>query len=113
LFFDNQHYFSFVEKCHAAGINIPIVPGIMPITSYKQIKKMTSICGAKIPPKLLARLDINQQDPEAIREIGFEQAVLQCQELKAQHVPGLHFFVMNQSGPIKRILKEIKFSHPQ
>ncbi len=109
LFFDNRFYFSLLERARKAGISVPIVPGLMPITSLKQIKKMTSICGATIPPKLLDRLESAGEDNAAVQKIGVEQTVSQCRELLKAKVPGLHFFVLNQSGPISRILKELKF----
>ncbi len=107
LFFDNGVYFDFVRKCRDAGICVPIIPGIMPITNYKLLRKMTSICGASIPKELLTQLEKNQDDNEAIKKIGIEHAVRQCQELQDAKVPGLHFFVMNQAGPISEILKQL------
>ena len=104
LFFDNRHYFSFVERCRKAGINVPILAGIMPIVSHKQINKMTEICGATIPPELSTRLEKNPADVE---KIGVEYAISQCRSLLKSGVPGLHFFVMNQSGPISQILKQL------
>ena len=108
LFFDNRYFFDFMERCMKAGIRLPVIPGIMPITSIKQVEKMVEICGATIPSKLLKKLEKFSDDKEAIKEIGMEQAVTQCQELLKAKVPGLHFFVMNQSGPISKILKELK-----
>lgn len=110
LFFDNNHYFNFVERCRKAGITTPIIAGIMPITSYKLIKKMTRVCGATIPPRLLSELEKNRSNLEAVKKIGIEQAVKQCQELLRQDIPGLHFFVLNQSGPISQILSQLKIS---
>lgn len=101
LFFDNRHYFGFVERCRKAGINVPIIPGIMPIISLKQVKKMTKVCGATIPADLLAKLEKNEK-------IGIEYAITQCRELLERGVPGIHFFVMNQSGPISQILDQLK-----
>lgn len=107
LFFDNQLYFDFVASCRAAGITVPIIPGLMPITSYHQIKKMTTMCGATIPKNLLESLEARQDDPKAIAELGAEQTVCQARQLLAADVPGLHFFVMNQAEPIASILKEL------
>jgi methylenetetrahydrofolate reductase (NADPH) len=107
LFFDNRHYFSFVDRCKKAGISVPILAGIMPIVSLKQIKKMTEICGATIPPELQIKLDKNKNDKTAIEKIGVEYAISQCQSLLKSGVPGLHFFVMNQAGPISEILKQL------
>lgn len=108
LFFDNLHYFNFVERCRKIGIKIPIIPGIMPVTGLKQIRKFTEVCGATIPAALLGRLEKFKDDPEATLGIGVEQALAQCRELRAARVPGFHFFVLNQAEPISRILKELK-----
>jgi len=107
LFFDNQFYFDFVERCRKAGIRVPIIPGIMPITSLKQIKKMTKVCGATIPSNLLERLEKHANDKKAIQQIGVEQAVSQCQELLKAKVPGIHYFVMNQAEPISQVLSQL------
>jgi len=106
LFFDNRYYFDFVKNCRKAGIVAPIIPGIMPIVSLKQIKKMTKVCGASIPLELFDRLEAPQADVEAL---GVEYAIAQCRELLNAGVPGIHFFVMNQSGPISAILKNLPF----
>ena len=107
LFFDNHYFFDFIERCDKAKIIAPIIPGIMPITSFRQIKKMTEICGATIPPKLLKKLEKFEEDAKAIQQLGVEQALAQCRELRAAEVPGLHFFVLNQTEPISQILKEL------
>jgi methylenetetrahydrofolate reductase (NADPH) len=107
LFFDNAYYFYFIKRCEKAGISVPIIAGIMPITNYKLLQKMTKICGAAVPRELLTKLEKHKDDPNSVREIGIEQAVKQCSELKEAGVPGLHFFVMNQSGPITEILKQL------
>lgn len=101
LFFDNQYYFDFVDRCRKAGINVPIIPGVMPIVSLKQIKKMTKVCGATIPAGLLAKIEENEK-------FGIDYAIVQCRELLEHGVPGIHFFVMNQAGPISRILDNLK-----
>ncbi|MFH1825965.1 MAG: methylenetetrahydrofolate reductase [NAD(P)H] [bacterium] len=108
LFFDNCFFFDFKNRCDNAGIRVPIIPGIMPITSVKQLKKMTEMAGASIPDKLMDKLHKHEADPNSIVQIGVEQAIIQCQDLLEAEVPGIHFFVMNQSGPISRILTELK-----
>ncbi|MFH1576851.1 MAG: methylenetetrahydrofolate reductase [NAD(P)H] [Candidatus Margulisiibacteriota bacterium] len=107
LFFDNRYFFDFLDRCKKAGIKVPIIPGIMPITSFSQVKKITEICGATIPPKLLDKLERFSGDNEAVAQLGIKQAVAQCQELLEADVPGLHFFVMNKSGPISIVLKNL------
>ena len=108
LFFDNRHYFDFLERCHKAGIYVPIIAGIMPVTSFKQVKKMTKVCGATVPPRLFTQLENARNDRNAVQQIGIEHAVAQCQELIAAKVKGLHFFVMNQAGPISQILTTLR-----
>lgn len=110
LFFDNRYYFDFVARCRKAGITVPIIPGLMPITSLLQVKKMTQICGATIPPSLLEKLEKHKDDPAALRKIGAEYTLAQALELSKSRVPGIHFFVMNQAEPISTILKELKSS---
>lgn len=110
LFFDNHYYFDFVARCRKAGIAVPIIPGLMPITSLQQVQKMTQVCGATIPQPLRSRLEKHQDDPSALRKIGAEYTLVQALELSKAHVPGIHFFVMNQAEPIATILKELKLS---
>jgi methylenetetrahydrofolate reductase (NADPH) len=107
LFFDNRHFFEFKERCQKAGIKVPVIPGIMPITSLKQIKKMTKTCGAIIPAKLLQHLEEHEADRAAVAQIGEEQAIAQCRELLKEKVPGIHFFVLNQAEPISKILSDL------
>src|SRR3989339_920259 len=107
MFFDNRYFFDFKERCAKKEISVPIIPGIMPITSVGQIKKMTQICGATIPKKLLDAIEKHASDPVSVMQIGVEQAISQCKELKKNNIQGLHFFVMNQSGPISRVLSAL------
>ncbi|MBI5400172.1 methylenetetrahydrofolate reductase [NAD(P)H] [Candidatus Saganbacteria bacterium] len=107
LFFNNRLFFDFVVKCRQAGITIPIIPGVMIITSLKQIQKMTEMCGANIPDKLLAKIEL-AGDQAAVEAIGVEHAISQCRELLKNKVPGLHFFVMNQSGPVGRVISALR-----
>ncbi len=107
LFFDNQKYFVFVDQCRKMGIKVPIVPGIMPITSFKSIFRMTQTCGASIPQDLLNKLEKHKDEPSVIQAIGVEQAVKQCLELRQEKVPGLHFFVLNQATIITQILNRM------
>jgi methylenetetrahydrofolate reductase (NADPH) len=105
LFFDNQHYFAFLKRCRAAGITVPIIPGLMPITNLGQIKRMTQMCGAVIPPELIARLE---KYPVETLKIGSQHTLAQAQGLLAAGVPGLHFFVLNQAEPIASILTQLE-----
>ncbi|MFH1362177.1 MAG: methylenetetrahydrofolate reductase [NAD(P)H] [bacterium] len=108
LFFDNKFFFDFIGRCKQQGISIPIIPGVMAITGVKQIKKLTQMCGAAIPQDLLQKLEAADGDKEGVKKIGVEQAIAQCQGLIKAKVSGLHFFVMNQSGPISAILGQLE-----
>jgi methylenetetrahydrofolate reductase (NADPH) len=103
LFFDNQHYFQFVERARAAGITVPIVPGLMPIANLAQIERFTKMCGATIPAPLFAELDRRRSDAAAIVEIGVAHATAQASELLHAGAPGIHFYTLNQS-PASRII---------
>ncbi len=105
LFFDNADYFDFVSRARAVGINIPIVPGIMPVQSLKQIEKVSMMCGAKIPKKLHEDLKSCAADVDAMREVGINHAIAQCRDLKACGVPGIHFYILNKSESVKNILQ--------
>jgi methylenetetrahydrofolate reductase (NADH) len=103
LFFDNADYFAFVRRARAAGITAPVVPGIMPITSAASIRRMTALCGARIPRELERALDKAGADDDATLEIGIEWAAAQCRELLANGAPGLHFYTLNRSPATRRI----------
>jgi methylenetetrahydrofolate reductase (NADPH) len=104
LFFDNQHYFDFVERARAAGVKAPIVPGIMPITNVAQIERFTRLCGAQIPQELRGRLESVADDPGAVMAAGIEQAIQQCRELLEGGAPGLHFYTLNKSHATRSVL---------
>ena len=105
LFYVNENFFSFREQCNALGINVPIIPGIMPITEFARIQRITSLCGAVFPPELSEKLQAHQDDLDAQFEIGVEHAIGQCNELVRQGVPGIHFYVLNRSQACERILE--------
>jgi methylenetetrahydrofolate reductase (NADPH) len=112
LFFDTEPYFRFVEEARAAGIEVPILPGIMPITDLKQIKTITGMCGATIPPALLEQLEIRAGDPDAVQELGVSYATLQSAELLARGAPGIHFYTLNRSPATRAILSALKLHRP-
>ncbi len=105
LFFENAHYFDFVQRARAMGISIPIIPGIMPILSLRQIEKITRLCGASLPETLRRDLVQHEDDPSAIREIGIRHALSQCRELLARGVPGIHFYTLNKSASTTKIIE--------
>ena len=110
LFFDNRHYFDFVTRARKAGITLPIIPGIMPITDAAQIERITRMCGASIPPLLLAELDRRRGDPAATMQLGLAQATAQCIGLIAGNAPGIHFYTLNQSPATRMILTALRIA---
>ncbi len=108
LFFDNAEYLSFVARARAAGISVPIVPGIMPVGNLEQVKRFTSMCGARIPAGLLARLEAAAGDAQAVARIGVEHAAQQCRGLLAAGAPGIHFYTLNKSAATREILRALK-----
>jgi methylenetetrahydrofolate reductase (NADPH) len=108
LFFDNRCYFEFVARARQAGITVPIVPGIMPITNLASIERMTALSGASIPPDLHAELQRRRDDPAAILQLGVAQAAAQCADLLAAGAPGIHFYTLNQSPATRMILTALK-----
>jgi methylenetetrahydrofolate reductase (NADPH) len=112
LFFSNAAYFDFVGRARAAGIEVPIIPGIMPITAAEQIKRFTSVVGASIPPALERALDAREGDPESVVDLGVAYATLQCAELLAAGVPGIHFYTLNRSPVTRAILSALKLMRP-
>jgi methylenetetrahydrofolate reductase (NADPH) len=112
LFFDNELYFGFVEEARAAGVEVPILPGIMPITDVSQIKTITGMCGATIPEALLEQLELRAGDPDAVLQLGVSYATLQCAELLARGAPGIHFYTLNRSPATRAILSALKLLRP-
>ena len=107
LFFDNADYFAFADRASNAGIDVPVIPGILPVLSAPQIRRFTALCGSKIPPDLDAELDRLGDDDEAVRELGVEYAARQVEELWSSGVPGVHFYVLNRSYSVSRILDHL------
>jgi methylenetetrahydrofolate reductase (NADPH) len=112
LFFDNELYFRFVDEARAAGIDVPILPGVMPITDLRQIKTITGMCGATIPPPLLEALEWRAHDPDAVLQLGVSYATLQCAELLARGAPGVHFYTLNKSHATRAILSALRLHRP-
>jgi len=108
LFFEAKTYFSFVERARAIGIDVPIIAGIMPITNVKQVKRFTAMCGATIPPELLARLEEVHGDPHEVRRVGVEHAIGECRALLDGGATGIHFYTLNRSTATVEILEKIR-----
>ena len=107
LFFDNDCYFEFVESARAAGIEQPIVPGIMPIISAANFKRITAMCRSRVPPKLEAQLREVADDDAETMEVGVEWAMQQCGDLLSRGAPGIHFYTMNKSPATRRIFESL------
>ena len=103
LFFDPQLYFAFVARARAAGIEVPIVPGIMPVISAQNARRMAGLCGASIPAELEARLAEAGDDEAATLEVGVAWATEQCRVLLEGGAPGLHFYTLNRSPATRRV----------
>jgi methylenetetrahydrofolate reductase (NADPH) len=110
LFFDNRDYFDFRERARRIGVPHRIIPGIMPITNYRQMVRFTQMCGATIPTVLHERLEPVADDPHAVLEIGVDWAWRQCEELLAGGAPGIHFYTMNRSLATQRIFERLRES---
>jgi methylenetetrahydrofolate reductase (NADPH) len=112
LFFDNQLYYDFVARAREAGIDIPIIPGIMPITNVAQIRRFTQMCGASIPAGLLRELELRSHEPEAVADFGVAYATMQCADLLANGAPGIHFYTLNRSPSTRAILSALRCMAP-
>ena len=112
LFFENGHYFRFVERARAAGISVPIIPGVMPLTNVDQIERFTAMCGAQIPALLRAAMEVRRADPEASLQLGVAYASLQCADLLRRGAPGVHFYTLNRSPSSRAILAALRASEP-
>ena len=106
LFYQNEDFFRFRDRYQAAGINVPLVPGILPVTSLTQIQRITSLCGARLPQSFVNLL-AQRDDPEWQFNVGVEFATEQVQGLVGRQVPGLHFYVLNKSQATSAVLKNI------
>ena len=108
LFYVNDGFLRFRDRLHELGVMLPVVPGIMPITQFDRIKRITNLCGAVFPESLASRLEAVREDDTAQFEIGIEFAIEQCRELIAAGVPGIHFYVLNKSEACERILDALE-----
>ena len=109
-FFNPDAYFQFVDDCLHRGVGIPITPGIMPITNYKQLARFSDACGAEIPRWIRKRLESYGDDLESIREFGLDVVTHLCEQLLDGGAPGLHFYSMNRAEPVKTIWNDLKLS---
>ena len=112
LFFRNGAYEGFVARARAAGIQAPILPGIMPFTNVEQVERFTATCGATIPPQLQAAMEVRRADPDAARDLGVAYASLQCQDLLRRGAPGIHFYTLNRSTSTRAIVAALRAAEP-
>ena len=110
LYFDNADYRRYVERLRAAGIDLPVLPGIIPITSIGQIERIASLCGAGIPDGLRRELEQRQDDPRAVAELGVAYATAQAAELLAEGAPGVHLYTLNRSPATRAIVSALRAS---
>ncbi len=107
LFFDNNDFFEFLNRAKSAGIDVPIIPGLLPILSAPQIRRFSTMCGASIPADLDRQLDKFADDDQGARALGIEHATKQVEELWDSGVPGIHFYVLNRSYSVSKILDNL------
>ncbi len=103
LFFNNQHYFDFVQRARRIGVEVPIIAGIMPITNASQVERFMVSCGATIPFELAEELDRRRDNPQAVMELGIAHATAQCMGLLDGGAPGIHFYTLNRSTATREI----------
>jgi methylenetetrahydrofolate reductase (NADPH) len=108
LFYDNADYRDFVTRARAAGITVPLIPGIMPITNAAQIRRIASLCGARIPASLQRALEAASGDEEETLRIGVREAIAQCRELLRDGAPGIHFYTLNKSPATRAIFEQLR-----
>lgn len=108
-FYSLDAYLRFVDDCERLGLDLPIIPGIMPITNYQQLARFSSSCGAEIPRWLALRMDAYGDDLASVRALGLEVVTDLCRQLLHVGAPGLHFYTMNQAGPTRAIWDGLGF----
>src|SRR3954463_14777242 len=108
LFFDNRDYFNFVEAAREAGIDVPIIPGIWPVTNFTQIKRIADMCKSRFPERFERELEERKDDLDAVADLGVAYAALQSVELLAKGAPGIHFYTLNKSPATRAILAALR-----
>lgn len=107
LFFDNANFFEFQRRARGAGIDVPILPGLMPITNFAQIQRFVAVCGASIPPKLRVEMESRKGDDKAVEDLGVAYASMQVLELLQAGAPGIHFYTLNRSPATRAIVSSL------
>ncbi|MGZ4200955.1 MAG: methylenetetrahydrofolate reductase [NAD(P)H] [Thermoleophilaceae bacterium] len=112
MFFDNRFYFDFVERAREAGVEVPIIPGVMPILSSDGIRRMAELSAAHLPPELVHELEARHGNDEAVADLGLSFATLQCAELLAGGAPGIHFCTLNRTPATRAVLSALQLMRP-
>lgn len=107
FFFENGAYFAYVDRLRRAGVEVPILPGIMPITNYAGVARMLAMNGGRMPQRLLAELEARVDEPEAVAELGVAFTALQCRDLLVGGAPGLHFYTLNRSTATRAVVSAL------
>lgn len=113
MFFDNSRFFAFVERAHSLGVQVPVIPGIMPITSFKQIERFTQMAGCSIPVELREKLEAVRENSEELVRVSLDFTLNQCRDLLLHGVPGIHFYTLNQSRATAAILEQLRSFLPE
>jgi methylenetetrahydrofolate reductase (NADPH) len=108
LFFDNDDYRRLIDRLRAGGVDVPVLPGIIPVTSVAQIARMTALCGSTIPPAFRRSLEACQDDPRAVADLGVAYATAQAAELLAEGAPGVHLYTLNRSPATRAVVSALR-----
>lgn len=108
LFYDNDDFYAFRERCEKAGIKVPIVPGILPALSLKQVRKITRLCGSKLPKTFETQLEERPDDADWQKKVGVDHAIAQVSDLVDKQAAGLHFYVLNKADATEAILNSLQ-----
>ncbi len=108
LFYCNEDFFRFRDRCESAGVNVPLIPGLLPVTNAKQVMRITSLCGSQLPTDFQTKLESAGDDAETQFKIGVEQAIEQTEGLVAAGVPGIHYYVLNKSEVTSHVLEAVQ-----
>jgi methylenetetrahydrofolate reductase (NADPH) len=111
LFYDNADFLRWRDRCAAAGITVPIVPGMLPVISLGQVQRITSLCGSKLPAKLLQRLEAQDGDEAGQLDVGAYHCARQVEELLEEGIPGVHFYVLNRSPSTSLVCRALGLQH--
>lgn len=112
LLYDNEFYFDFVARARDAGVTVPIIPGVMPVTNLRNIRRITELCKSEIPEPFERQLEAREDDPQALQDLGVAYATLQCVDLLSRGAPGIHFYTLNRSPATRAILAALRAAQP-